>query len=474
MARWNPFYAFAALFLSIGLAFFPVKVAYADGHLPESKNMIIHLQPPVETEGFFKISVFSGTEWQEVGKMAFDKYLREQTLTMPDFAAENQVTKVRITQEGGGAAHIDAMYLGERSPYYIVGSQGHSSLEKLSKKDNDLINASKDMLEVIFEPGNTSKILRLTARIENEVIPETPFLFPARNTFTTMSKDSSYYTYRILPDAGGQPVAPASSPFFLKEYSLTGSGHPSGYTYVWVTNDSDNLYVTMDFTPDNTRDGNKDYASVFIKSEEGVQEYRVSENLTEWGVPQFTYSDKAEYQHKLYRFLIPLDSIGEPEQLIDSNIDLAFAAYGTATPNPTPSQHDFGDVCIGQASSPVTVTVYGPAQNINVIHQGPDSSMFEIANNTCSSIATNETCNFEVTFKPTSSGEKSDYLSITGNAYNATVAYNATIALTGSGIVCSSQPLSVPTLSHWGIVIMSLLMFAVAGFLYRKRQRKSS
>jgi len=36
-----------------------------------------------------------------------------------------------------------------------------------------------------------------------------------------------------------------------------GSGHPSSYTYGWVTNDDKALHVKLEFTPDNTMDGDK-------------------------------------------------------------------------------------------------------------------------------------------------------------------------------------------------------------------------
>jgi len=112
------------------------------------------------------------------------------------------------------------------------------------------------------------------------------------------------------------------------EYCTPGSGHPNGYTYGWVMNDEDYLYVAMDFTPDNTMDGEKDYAKVYIRTDSGIKEFKASASENKWGKPGFVYTDKVEYQHKVYEFKIPLQDI----RGIDNNqLDVVFSAYGTAS-----------------------------------------------------------------------------------------------------------------------------------------------
>lgn len=123
----------------------------------------------------------------------------------------------------------------------------------------------------------------------------------------------------------------SETPFF-KEYSVTGTGHPSGFTYGWVRNDTQSLYVTIDFTPDDTMDGDKDYARVYVKTERGIRDFKVSVPETKWGRPDFTYTDKVAYQHKVYDFAIPLEEIGVKDLDTQRELLLAFAAYGTAGP----------------------------------------------------------------------------------------------------------------------------------------------
>ena len=117
---------------------------------------------------------------------------------------------------------------------------------------------------------------------------------------------------------------------FFREYSRSVTGHPSDYTHGWVWNDDENLYVTMDFTPDNTMDGEKDYAKVYISTKTGIKEYKVSVPETRWGAPGFSYTNMVGYQHKVYEFKIPLAEITEESLRGYDAVLLAFSAYGTA------------------------------------------------------------------------------------------------------------------------------------------------
>ena len=152
-----------------------------------------------------------------------------------------------------------------------------------------------------------------------------------------MSEGSAFYSYTLGSRPGGLTIdgdiaeTAAAEPFF-KEYCATGSGHPSGFIYGWVMNDEENLYVALDFTPDNTMDGDKDYAKVYVNTAGGLKEFKVSVPETTWGVPGFTYTDKVNYQHKVYEFKIPLSELGAQA---GEQLQLAFAAYGTAAPGTT-------------------------------------------------------------------------------------------------------------------------------------------
>ena len=273
--------------------------------------------------GEYEIYVFTQDKWQEVGKIAFDKFFRERAVDLGSFLSDSKEVKVKIVQKGGGTAHIDSVLLGGTSPVAVEGIQ--DGLKKLSKKDFDVVDAFGKEILVTFTEKSKDNVLKLTARVENTVISKTPFQFPVRNLFREMNGSSEFYTYTTgSKNESGRPL--------FKEYSRTGSGHPSGFTYGWVSNDDKNMYVRIDFTPDNTMDGDKDYAKVYVKKGEGVKEFKVSVPEQKWGNPDFTYTDNVAYQHKVYDFTIPFSELGLQDVKDGENLQLAFAAYGTASP----------------------------------------------------------------------------------------------------------------------------------------------
>ncbi|HTG00113.1 MAG TPA: hypothetical protein VK654_05955, partial [Nitrospirota bacterium] len=204
--------------------------------------------------GDYVVFVWKDQEWKRAGSISYDRFFRERTLDLANFITADEPARVRIAQQGGGAAHIDAALLGGASPATIRGSRDARALEKVSTKDADVIDSFHKVIELAYPAGRKNCTLSLTARVENSTISKTPFQFPADNLFTSMNRGSRFYTYRMNEEGTGTP--------FFKEYSQTGSGHPSGFTYGWVRNDEHNLYVKIDFTPDNTMDGDKDYAKV--------------------------------------------------------------------------------------------------------------------------------------------------------------------------------------------------------------------
>jgi hypothetical protein len=260
---------------------------------------------------------------QRVASLAFGKDLRTRRVDigreLPDEETEPRLV---LSQEGGGAAHLDSVLLDGCSPRRLFGTD--DSLSKIQKRDLDVIDAHQKQIGLVFPAGKHSGLLEVTGRIEGTAVSKTPFHFPLVNTFRDIDEQSSFYTYDFTASKGD---------LLFKEYCVTGSGHPSGFTYGEVWNDDRNLYVTIDFTPDNTRDGLKDYASVWVRSPAGIEEFRVSEGETTWGSPSFTYTDRVAYQHKVYDFAVPLSRIGGLQQ---GELRLAFSAYGTASPGLEP------------------------------------------------------------------------------------------------------------------------------------------
>ena len=293
----------------------------------------------MEPNGMYRIQLLDAGKWREVGSISYDKFFRERTITVGPINAKEETVKLRLVQKGGGAAHIDSVSLGGGSPLSVIGPDEKEALKKLSKTDYDVLDAFGKTLELTFKVPEKDRTLKLLARVEAPVISTTPFQFPRGNLYRPMNNTSRFYSYRLDAQKGSLTIdgsleeVTSQKPFF-KEYSHTGSGHPPGFAYGWVCNDEEHLYVAMDFTSDNTMDGDKDYGKVYAKTPEGLKEFKVSMKETAWGAPGFTYTDKVAYQHKVYEFRIPLKELGATGPDRPGEVQLAFSLYGTASPNP--------------------------------------------------------------------------------------------------------------------------------------------
>jgi hypothetical protein len=288
---------------------------------------------PLQPNGDFVISVERLGRWQEAGHLSNDRFLRQQRLDLAPWLQGARKAHVRIRQAGGGASHLDAVLLGGEAPLSVENGE----LKKISHCDNDLTPLSGGTVDLTFAASSGDHVLTVAGRIESKVIGTEPLQFPVINTFRKPSAASSFYSYRLYSAAppkqrfGGRDwlaEVGKRQPFFA-DLAPIGSGHPTGCTYGWVSNDAHNLYVTVDFTPDNTYDGDKDYAKVFVRGNGQLREFKVSVPEKRWGRAHFVYTDKVAYQHKVYDFVIPLSAL--PGGAVGQDLDLCFAAYGTAS-----------------------------------------------------------------------------------------------------------------------------------------------
>jgi hypothetical protein len=284
------------------------------------------------SHGEYVIYVLKGGTWQKAGKLTYDKYFRERKIDLSEYLLSDKKAHIRLVQKGGGAAHIDSVLLGGNPPLEVKNVE--NGLKKLSTKDFDVVDAFEKSIEVVFNGNGEDKTLKLTARVEDTVIRGVPFVFPLQSMYVDMDTDAHFYTYKLNSNRGGIEIDGAlnevshKSPFF-KVYSQSVTGHPSTFTYGWVWNDDKNLYVAIDFTGDNTMDGDRDYAKVYVNINNEIKEFKVSVPETKWGSPEFSYTDKVNYQHKVYEFKIPLSEITEGGLYKQDKLLLAFSAYGT-------------------------------------------------------------------------------------------------------------------------------------------------
>ncbi len=272
--------------------------------------------------GIYAVQVESAGVWTTVGSASFGTQYETQSVPLPGV-----YSRVRLVQSGGTAAQLDMVELGGVAPIAASGSPDPLVLAKLLAADNDVTNVHDSAVVVVF-PGAGARV-DIRARVQGDLSGAFPFEFPVENTCGPVTTGSAFYS----ADTGSLPTTIDTEDMpFAKVLSKPGTGHPEGYTYLWIADDGENLRVVMDFTPDNTVDANDDYATVHVNSVAGVRDFRVSELEKAWGDVAFTYTDKVSYQHKLYSFAIPWSAVGGRTQ----TVELAFTAYGTAAYIPVP------------------------------------------------------------------------------------------------------------------------------------------
>lgn len=106
---------------------------------------------------------------------------------------------------------------------------------------------------------------------------------------------------------------------FLRIATHPGSGHPDAWAKAWVRDDGKKLYAALDFASDDTDDNGDDWAEVWL----GKDHYRVTVADHRFGATSMQRTPGAPYLHKVYEFAVPLPK--------GRDLDLAFAAYGTAS-----------------------------------------------------------------------------------------------------------------------------------------------
>ena len=289
--------------------------------------------------GGFAVAVKLNGEWQEVAELTFGYVAEERVLDLPVDGGEGEIA-IRLEHTGNTPAHIDAVTLDGRAPLTVGGAAEDEALalRKLAAQDFDLVDAQGRTLVLRFDGGDVPLELSLTARIQPPSVPKTPFQFPIDNLYQTIDSTSTFFTYdwdsntgslEIDGDLAGEGLG---TPLF-KTTCEPGTGHPTGDTVGWVRNDAETLYVALDFTPDNTMDGDADYAKVYVRTADGVEVFKVSTAELVWGTPGFTYTERVGYQHKVYEFAIPRSAFESGMEDADS-LALAFGAYGTVSPQP--------------------------------------------------------------------------------------------------------------------------------------------
>lgn len=456
---------FSAVITVIALGFASAGAVFAT-----STAVTPTFMTPFLPQGGFEVQAMADGVWQRVGDLSCDRFVRERTLVLPAGSLGARQVRVRLIEHGGGAAHIDSVVLGEAPPIRVTGLAEPDALSLVARRDNDLVDVFGKTIELTF-PVGCGSVLRLSARVEGEVNEGSPLAFPTGNTFQPLTPASAFYRYvpTTARRARTWPQGLDTSQPLFAEFCRPTTGHPDGVTYGWVANDRTTLYAAVEFTPDNTCDGNKDWSSITVKRGDFVREFRVSEDQTRWGHPSFLSTERASYRHKVYTFAIPFSELGVLRAKEAGELKLAFAAYGTtAVTWYTPQNWNFGAIEVGQTSAATTFTILNtnPSSSMTLgtpwyTRNGPNSGVFPLNPGTCSNglvLLSSQSCAFQIAFAPTATGGALDTL-VLHVTFGTNPQTDGPITLQGQGV----EP--IPAAGFLGLALLALIVVGVGFFV---------
>jgi len=263
---------------------------------------------------------------------------------------------LRIVQVGTPFADVDQISLmvegEELTPEYAryTGS-GQSIVEDILELDHNVVIAHEQEIEASWDvpAGYGSATVYLTA---NEYGHGLPFRFP----------ETGYATYEVGSNIGPITVdglitetdgtVPLYSPYWQPS-----SGHPDGYTYIYVCDDEQYVYFSLDITMDNTNEYGEDWAEIRILQPDGSEQtFRIDDFDNTWGESGFGLTSKVSYKHQTCEFAIPKNIIG------NEDIEFSLAYYGTGSVG--------ADAYANAMVDPLVITINGTSSSGQVFNVG--------------------------------------------------------------------------------------------------------
>jgi hypothetical protein len=272
------------------------------------------------SESGFYISQWSGETWEGIYQHQFEVQYSTEAFTVD--VVDGKVA-LRIVQVGTPFADIDQISLmvdGEEiTPEYAryTGS-GQSILDDILELDNNVVLAHEQEIEVSWDvpAGNDCMTVYLTAN-EYGHGPSVRFPETGYATYEMGSNTGSITVDGLIAETDG--MIPLYTPYWQST-----SGHPDGYTYIYVCDDEEYVYFSLDVTGDNTNEYGEDWAEITILQPDGSRKaFRIDDYDNTWGTSGFGLTSKVSYKHQTCEFAIPKSIIG------NENIEFTLAYYGT-------------------------------------------------------------------------------------------------------------------------------------------------
>jgi len=285
----------------------------------------------------YHVETWDGSRWVERGELHYGLHYSENRLDLsahlPDADGEY---KVRIRQVGREAAHVDQVALEleteegevELRPAAAHLGSGQDVTGLVRVLDRDVADLHERAVVVRWDdPGSTPyrAVFTMVAREEDLSTRQA-------RSFRYPSADRGSYHYLVgsrpgMEVDGAQTGADRLDEPIFAEWSGPDTGHPAATVYGYVGDDGEALHAALDFTVDNTEDGDRDWAALWVDTPEGWREFRVTAADRRWGEVSLTRTGRVHHGHKYYEFRIPFTELG---LRAGETAAVRFEAYGTA------------------------------------------------------------------------------------------------------------------------------------------------
>jgi hypothetical protein len=279
---------------------------------------------PIESASFYISQEING-EWVLRYKEPFTV-----EYSTKEFVLDNQDTiRVQIEQKNIPFGDIEQVVLKaceeEITPEYAkyVLSQ-ESVLEDILYDDNNVIVNHENPIEILWnipQGCNEDPILYLTAN-EYDSNPEDAFRFPNGKDYSVRYDFQNNKS--IVVDGEINEVDGIQEPLF-KPFWTPATGHPADYTYIYLSDDEQYVYLSLDIVIDNTKEYGLDWLKIIaLNSISGVQkEYLINDLVDIYGKCGFGLTSKVDYKHQTCEVRIPKSEIG------NNYLDFYLQYYGT-------------------------------------------------------------------------------------------------------------------------------------------------
>ena len=197
----------------------------------------------------FIVTSLGDNELVDNGKLHYDYHFTTQSIELSLDSKQKKELKVRIKQTGNeiDAAHIDYLALKfgnlEIAPDKVIDLDNQNDiLFKVLKLDNDIVDVRGHTIEATWKNVNEDKVfLVMNAREEDlETLPGIPFVFPPN---LNLNQESTFIEYnlknngKIIVDGKIDESDNLYEPAF-SFYTVPVTGHPVGYVYFYIKNDT--------------------------------------------------------------------------------------------------------------------------------------------------------------------------------------------------------------------------------------------